>query len=100
VAIPLYCLFSEVVAVLVLEEAVCFLFGETDELGFVERDLVRVELEQGFAGAILEGRDDFGHGVKHSFGHWSWHGGDDGAGDFHFVVWGWLLLWEMERDCH
>jgi hypothetical protein len=76
-----------------------FLFSEADELGFPERDLVRVEREQGFAGAILEGRDDLGHGVEHAFGHWSWHGGDDGAGYFHdgFGGNGWVLEREMDR---
>ena len=79
-------LFSKVVAVFLLEKAAGLFFGEADEFGFVERDLVGVEGEQGFAGAILEGRDDLGHGVEHAFGHWAGHGGDGGAGDFHSEV--------------
>lgn len=62
--------------------------GETDELGFPERDFVGVECEQGFAGTVLEGGDDLGHGFEHAFRHWPWHGGEDGAGDFHGCVWG------------
>ena len=75
---------AEVGGVLLLEEAVGFFFGETDELGFVERDFIRVKREQGFGGSILEGRDDLRHGVEHALGHWSWHGSDGGVGDFHF----------------
>ena len=47
------------IGVLLLEEAVSFFLSQTNELGFLERDFVRIEREQGFAGTILESRDDF-----------------------------------------
>lgn len=70
-----------------------FLFSEAYELGFPERNFIRVEREQGFTGAIFEGRDDLGHGVEHAFGHWPGQGIDDDAGDFHngIGIDGWLL---------
>ena len=66
-------------------ETVCFLLGETHELGLPERDFVWVERQQGFGGAILEGRDDLGHGVEHALWHRPWHGGDGDGFDFHLV---------------
>ena len=70
------CSCAEVGGVLLLKERVGFFFGETHELGRCERDLVRVEREQGFGGPILEGRNDLRHGVEHALRHWPGHGGD------------------------
>ena len=63
------------------------LFGESHELRCPEHDFVRVKGEQGFGGPILEGCDDFGHGVEHANRHRPRHGGDDGLGDFHDDEW-------------
>ena len=71
------------------------LFGETHELGFPERDCVGEEREQGFSGAILESRDDFGHGIEHAERHRSGHGGDGDGFDFHK---GWLCVVGGKRN--
>ena len=71
-----------------------FVFGESDELGGVERDFVGVEREQGLGGPVLKRGDDLGHGIEHALWHRPGHGCDDGAGDFHSGVIGhWLVDW-------
>ena len=59
---------------------------EPGELGRLERDFFGVEREQCPGGAVLEGRDDFGHAIEHAQRHGPGQRGDGGAEDSHGVM--------------